>query len=98
MYLIKREFYLNELQKTIRTNSIKVITGVRRSGKSKLLESFIDLLKNEDKKANIIFIKLQLPANKYLRNHNSLYAYISSRWLKNKNNYVLIDEIQMCAE
>ena len=96
MKIIKREYYLNKLASVVLTHSIKVITGARRSGKSKIMEVFADYLTSNDKKANIIFVKLQLPQNKHLKKQESLYAYITSKWIKNKNNYVLIDEIQDC--
>ena len=54
MKLIEREFYLNKLNEVKGTPDIKVITGLRRSGKSKLLESFIAHVQKNDPDANII--------------------------------------------
>ena len=59
MKLITRNHYLNKLIDVKNTPDIKVITGVRRSGKSKLMDAFIDILEKEEK-ANIIRIKLNL--------------------------------------
>ena len=81
---------------TIDTPDIKVITGIRRSGKSKLLESFIDYLSNHDSKANIIHINLNLTDYENLTEYHALNNYINSCWQKDKTNYVFIDEIQMC--
>ena len=59
MKLIKRDYYLNKLLSVKNIPDIKVITGVRRSGKSKLMDAFIELISNDDN-ANIVRIKLNL--------------------------------------
>ena len=56
MKLIERTVYLQRLIDLKDTPDIKIITGIRRSGKSKLMESYIDYLKENDSNANIIFI------------------------------------------
>ena len=65
MRLIERIFYLNKLKDVMGTPDIKVITGVRRSGKSKLLESFLSYVQENDSNANIIHINFNL--NAYFR-------------------------------
>ena len=52
MRLIERDFYLNKLKDVMGTPDIKVITGVRRSGKSKLMESFMAYVRDNDTDAN----------------------------------------------
>ena len=53
MRLIERDFYLNKLKDVMGTPDIKVITGVRRSGKSKLLESFMTYVQENDSSATL---------------------------------------------
>ena len=96
MKIIKRTVYLNELVEVKDTPDIKVITGVRRSGKSKLLELFIEDILKKDKKANIIHINYNLTDYEDLLEYHSLEKYIESKYIKNKNNYVLLDEVQLC--
>lgn len=96
MKIIKRTDYLNELVEVKDTPDIKVITGVRRSGKSKLLELFIEDILKKDKKANIIHINYNLTDYEDLLEYHSLEKYIESKYKKNKNNYVLLDEVQLC--
>ena len=96
MKLIKREFYLNKLINVIGTPDIKVITGIRRSGKSKLLESFKEYIMNNVEAYNIIHINFNLPKFENLKEYHKLYEYISENYLKGKHNFVLIDEVQMC--
>lgn len=74
---------------------IKVITGVRRSGKSKLMDAFIDSFKDMEN-INIVRIKLNLKKYEKLLNPDELYSYIESNYIENKNNYLFIDEIQLC--
>ncbi len=60
MKLIERTNYLNKLISVMGTPDIKVITGVRRSGKSKLLEAFKEYIQNENSNANLIHINFNL--------------------------------------
>lgn len=96
MKLINRNFYLRKLINVMDTPDIKIITGVRRSGKSKLLESFKDyVVKNVDK-CNIIHINFNFPENNIYNDYKSLYNFIEESYDNHKKNYVFIDEIQMC--
>ena len=97
MKLIERKQYLDKMIRVIGTPDIKVITGVRRSGKSKLLEAFEEYVKTEISDNNIIHINFNLPEYDHLLEYRSLYDYINSRYLKDKQNFVFIDEVQMCT-
>lgn len=96
MKLIKREKYLNELIGVIGTPDIKVITGIRRSGKSKLLEAFKKYIEENIKDYNIIHINYSLSKFDKLKECHKLYEYIESNYRENMKNFVLIDEVQMC--
>lgn len=96
MKLIKREKYLNELIGVIGTPDIKVITGIRRSGKSKLLEAFKKYIEENITDYNIIHINYSLSKFDKLKECHKLYEYIESNYRENMNNFVLIDEVQMC--
>ena len=96
MKIIERNHYLELLNRVRNTPDIKVITGVRRSGKSKLLESIIKVVEKTDSKANIIHINLQLSDNEALLEYHALEEYVEKHYIKTKNNYVFIDEVQMC--
>ena len=80
MKLIKRDYYLNKLLSVKDVPDIKVITGVRRSGKSKLMDAFIDLISADDK-ANIVRIKPNLKKFEKLLDADKLYAYIEQQYL-----------------
>jgi hypothetical protein len=94
--LIERDFYLNKLKEVMGTPDIKVITGVRRSGKSKLLESFMTYVRANDPDANIIHINFNLNSYESLAEYHALNHYIESAYIAGKNNFVFIDEVQMC--
>ena len=79
------------------TPDIKVITGVRRSGKSKLLESFMAHVRETDPNANIIHINFNLNAYENLMEYHALNNYIENATIIGKNNFIMIDEVQMCA-
>ena len=95
--LIERNYYLNVLKDVLGTPDIKVLTGVRRSGKSKLLESFMAYVKNNDPDANIIHINFNMNAYENLAEYHALNDYVENARIPGKNNFVMIDEVQMCA-
>lgn len=97
MKIIERD-YLKELIDVIGTPDIKVITGVRRSGKSKLLDMFKSYIKKNLNNINIIEVNFTLIKFDKLRDYLSLNDYIENNYLEGKHNFVLIDEVQMCKE
>ena len=96
MKLILRDTYLNELSELINTPDIKIITGIRRSGKTKLLEALKELITASDPSANIIHINYNLTEFEELLEYHMLESYVEDKYSAEDNNYVLIDEIQMC--
>ncbi len=97
MKLIERTHYLRQLINVMNTPDIKVITGVRRSGKSKLMDAFIEYLQNRHSGINIVRIKLNLMRFEQLKNGDALYDYIDSKYVPGGNNYLFIDEVQLCT-
>lgn len=96
MKLIYRIGYLQKLINVIGTPDIKVITGVRRSGKSKLLEAFKEYVEETYVDANIIHINFNLTKYESYKDYHVLNDYIEQSYVKGKENFVLIDEVQMC--
>ena len=96
MKLIKRNNYLERLINVIDTPDIKVLTGIRRSGKSKLLEAFKKYINTNIEESNIIHINFNIPTFEELMEYHNLYNYIEEKYIDNKKNFILIDEIQMC--
>ena len=96
MKLIERSLYMDKMINVIGTPDIKVITGVRRSGKSKLLEAFKSYVQKNIEDANVIHINFNLSKFDNLKEHKALNEYIENSYIEGKDNFVLIDEIQMC--
>ena len=97
--MIKRKEYLDQLINWREKQLIKVITGVRRCGKSTLFSLYIDYLKEtgvDDEQ--IIFINLEDIDNEYLLNYKELHNYIKNRLCKDKYTYIFIDEVQQCPQ
>lgn len=94
--MIKRKFYLENIVKLIDTEDIKVITGVRRCGKTVLLKQIIDELENRGiASENIIYMSFESSKYKNIRNDDDLDEFIFSK-TNNLNGkiYLLFDEIQ----
>ena len=95
MIRIDREEYLDFLIKSKDKQIIKVVSGVRRCGKSTLFEIYKDyLIKNGVEKNQIISINFEDMDYGELTDYKKLYEYIKSKILENKRNYIFLDEIQ----
>lgn len=96
MKLIRRNKYMDDLYSLKNTPDIKIITGVRRCGKSFLMNMFIDELKISEPESNILRINFNDFENNELMDYKKLHAYIMDNYKKDKINYLFIDEVQMC--
>jgi len=93
--MIIRQEYLNQLRLLKDQKVIKVITGIRRSGKSTLLELFRDDLKKQNiAKEQIQFFNFEEEKNVDLRDWRKLHQTIEEKLVQNKMNYIFLDEIQ----
>lgn len=97
---IERNIYLNRLIDSIGNGMIKIVTGVRRSGKSFLLfRLFVEWLQSQSiDDAHIIKVNLEDRLNKQLRDPDVLLNHIYSHILDDGHFYVLLDEVQMVPE
>ena len=98
MKLIKRDQYFNRIVALRGKPDIKVITGIRRSGKSELLRAYREYLMNESENVNIIFIDFANLSFDDIKNYKELYKYIEEHFIEGKENIVMIDEVQLCLK
>lgn len=96
MKRIPRTDYLIQLIDVMETPDIKVITGIRRAGKSELLRSFMEYVHENRSDANIIHIDFRSTDYEELLDRKNLEQFIKSSYKENAYNVVCIDEIQMC--
>ena len=96
MKLIRRDEYLQKIISVMGTPDIKVITGVRRSGKSKLLEAFRDYVAENVPHANMIHINFNLTEFEKYKDYHVLHDDIEKAYKSGCENFVFIDEVQMC--
>jgi predicted AAA+ superfamily ATPase len=97
--LIQRPEYMEKLLGFKDKQLIKVVTGIRRCGKSTLLEMFRDyLLSQEISEAQLTYLNFEDMDTASLAGAEALYSYVTKRIIKNKMNYVFFDEIQMVSE
>lgn len=93
--MVKREIYLKKLKSLKDKQIIKVITGVRRCGKSTLLELYKDYLREEGiQEEQIISINFEDMKYQDLIDYKQLYLFIEENLSKDKMNYIFLDEIQ----
>ena len=98
MKLISRPDYLALLKDLQDTPDIKIITGVRRCGKSMLMKEYIADLKVQGGDKNIIYIDFMDLKFEGLKEYHALYSYIENAYQESKANYLFIDEVQLCPQ
>jgi len=97
---IKRDKYLNDLKVRMRNGLVKVVTGIRRSGKSYLVFHIFReyLMKSGVDDEHIIGIELDLRENRRLRDPDAILEYIKARLTDRSDYYILLDEVQMLSD
>ena len=95
MKTITRTKYLNRIIGLNQTPDIKIITGIRRSGKSKLMQAYIEYLKNHYENINIIFVDFMDLTYEEIREYHALHAYVEEHFQEEKANYLFVDEVQI---
>ena len=98
MKLISRPDYLTRLKDLQDIPDIKIITGVRRCGKSMLMKEYIADLKVQGGDKNIIYIDFMDLKFEGLKEYHALYSYIENAYQESKANYLFIDEVQLCPQ
>ncbi len=93
--MLIREQYLNQLIKGKDLNLIKVVTGVRRCGKSTLLLQYKDFLINQKVlEDDIIYMNFESASWYHIKDYQDLYNYIKSKFNNKNRKYILLDEVQ----
>lgn len=96
MKYIERKDYLDRLIGLKDTPDIKIITGIRRSGKSELMRAYIRYLQSSAPSGNIIYIDFFDLKNNSLKQYIELNNYIENKYMPGVVNYLFIDEVQLC--
>ena len=97
MKIIERKKYLNRLIRLKDTPDIKIITGLRRSGKSELVRAYMGLIRtNED--TNIIYVDFADLKFDDLKTYKELYNFCEGQYIDGKTNVIVVDEVQMCEK
>ena len=92
MYL--REQYLRQIRPFYRNEQIKMLTGVRRAGKTELLKMIQGELLAETDSEHIVYLSFELLENRQYRETTALYAYLQSRIVDDGMFYIFLDEVQ----
>lgn len=93
--MILREKYLSKIRPFYEQDLIKVITGIRRCGKSVILTQIIDeISKSGVKEDHIIYVNFELKKYSFIKNDDDLYKYIKEKIIDSNKHYLFFDEIQ----
>ena len=97
MKIIERKKYLNRLIRLKDTPDIKIITGLRRSGKSELVRAYMEWIRtNED--TNIIYVDFADLKFDDLKTYKELHNFCEGQYIDGKTNVIVVDEVQMCEK
>ena len=96
--MINRELYMNKLWAYKDTEFIKVITGIRRCGKSSLLKLLMNKLLEENEKNNVIYMNFESFEFDNIVDYKDMYNNIKQKINKKEKNYILLDEVQRVTE
>lgn len=96
MKTIERTYYLSKLFAVKDSPDIKVITGIRRSGKSMLLEAFINKVKEQEPETNIVHINFNDVSFELFKEYHALNYFVEKQYVSNVKNLLCIDEVQSC--
>lgn len=97
--MVKRELYLERIRPFYDSEMVKVITGIRRCGKSTIIKQILEELSlNGVPEEHILYLNFEDYKYRRLNNPDSLYAYIEERILDEEKYYLLFDEIQNVDE
>ena len=97
MKIIERKDYLDRLFRLKDTPDIKIITGLRRSGKSELVRAYMEWIRtNED--TNIIYVDFADLKFDDLKTYKELYNFCEGQYIDGKTNVIIVDEVQMCEK
>ena len=94
LYIKKRDIYISRIKPFMRKSLVKVMVGHRRVGKSYILYQLMDLIREEEPGANIIYINKEDINFKDIKTYLDLNAYVVSKSLEDRMNYIFVDEIQ----
>lgn len=98
MKIVERKHYIEKMLRLRRTPDIKVVTGIRRSGKSVLMQEFAKRLELIEENMNLVIINLQELEFDFLLDYHALHEYILSKYIEGKYNVLIVDEIQLCKK
>ena len=98
MKLIRRSDYLSALAAVKDAPDIKILCGMRRAGKSKLMDEHVRTIRKAKPGANVISIDMTLLKNEKLHDYHALHAFVKAHSKRTGVNYLLIDEVQMCPK
>ena len=92
--IYSRDIYIERIKPFMRTNTVKVMIGHRRVGKSFIFFQLIELIKSEETNPNIIYINKEDLDFEFIVNYRDLYDYIKEHLVEGRKNYIFVDEIQ----